>query len=438
MHSPGLSRIFYGTTCEEQMKSFAALLLYMMIPAFVAGQQQPAGSTLNLSDLVSEALRNNPELLASMHEVDAAHERVHQAGALDDPELMYMQEGFPGLRFNEAMFSRIELSQMIRFPSKLSAETEIAEIDVEHSHHNRGEKELQVIEDLKSAYFELWYAQRAISLNRENARLLQQFVAIAKTKFGVGDAALQDVLKASVELAKLENQATVLHQQEKSAKAMLAAILNRQPGDTLGTATLTEQFTFTPTLDTLQRIALEARPMLQHDSSMVEESRAMLSLSKSEYLPDIKLAVQYMTAPIGDFRGWAVSAGITLPFAPWTLRKADSRVDEATATIAKSQETYLASRNMVLSNIAADYARIQSAQHQLNSYRAVILPQARMSLKASMTAYQTAGTDFLMLIDAYRTLVDLTMESLMVRMQFEQAVAELERQVGVQNIAGIQ
>jgi outer membrane protein TolC len=67
----------------------------------------------------------------------------------------------------------------------------------------------------------------------------------------------------------------------------------------------------------------------------------------------------------------------------------------------------------------------------------VILPQAQQSLKASITAYQNGRTDFLMLFDAYRTLVELSMESLMVRMQFEQAVAELERQVGVPDIVSM-
>jgi hypothetical protein len=43
-----------------------------------------------------------------------------------------------------------------------------------------------------------------------------------------------------------------------------------------------------------------------------------------------------------------------------------------------------------------------------------------------------------MLIDAYRTLVDLSMEALMVRMRFEQAVAGLEREVGVKDIVSLE
>lgn len=409
------------------MRLILKVLFLVVTPLLAYGQQQ----TLELRQLVDEALRNNPEIQASLHQVDAAHARIGQAGTLDDPELTYMREEMPGFRFNEAMYSRIELMQTFRFPSKLSKETEIAEINAEHSHHNHYEKELEIIAKLKSAYYELWFVQQSMALNRENARLLQQFVTIAKTKFGTGEAALQDVLKANVELAKLENQGTVLQQQEQSAKAMLMAILNRQPNDTLGVAGLSDNVVFRATLDTLQQLALQSRPMLLHDSLMVEESRAMLSLSKREYLPDIKLGVQYVTVPVGDFRGWGISAGITLPFAPWTLGKASSRVEEAAATISKSSAALNASRNMVMSNVRDLYFKAQSARRQLDSYRTVILPQAQQSLKASMTAYQNGRTDFLMLVDAYRTLVELSMESLMARMQFEQAVSELERQVGI-------
>ncbi len=395
-----------------------------------SGQQQ----SLDLHRLIEEALKNNPEIQASLHQVDAAHARVGQAGTLDAPELTYMREEMPGFRWNQSEMQKVELMQMFRFPSKLSKETEIAEINAEHSHHDHYEKELEVIAKLKSAYFELWFVQQTMVLNRENARLLQQFVTIAKTKFGVGDASLQEVLKANVELAKLENQSIVLQQQERSAKAMLMAILNRQQIDTLGVAVLQDSVVFKTTLDWLQQGAFRSRPMLLHDSLAVEESRAMLSLSKREYLPDFKLGIQYVTAPMREFRGWSISVGITLPFAPWTLGKASARIEEATATISRSAATLNASRNMVLSSIKDLYFKVQSAKRQLDSYRTVILPQAQQSLKASMTAYQNGRTDFLMLVDAYRTLVELSMESLMVRMQFEQAVAELERQVGVADI----
>jgi outer membrane protein TolC len=419
------------------MKRFSFLIL-MLVPCAGVGQQHTGGAVLNIDDLVNEALRNNTDIQASRHQVDAAYAGIPRAGALDDPELTYMREEMPGFRWNRAEMQKIELMQMIRFPSKSAARTDLAEIQFKHAHHDYEEKELEVIAKLKSAYAELWFVQHALALNRENARLLQQFASIAKTKFGVGEARLQEVLKVNVERARLENQATVLRQQEQSVKAMLCALLNRPEEDTLGIAGLPDTVSFTATLDTLLQLGVRSRPMLLHDSLAVEESRTVLSLSKQEYLPDIKVGVQYVTVPVGDFRGWSVSAGITLPFAPWTLGKAGSRVEEAAATIGRSEAALNATRNMVLSGIRDLYYKAVSARDQLHSYHTFILPQAEMSSKASVTAYRNAKENFLMLIDSYRTSVELAMEALMLRVQFEQAVADLERQVGTQNVTSIE
>jgi cobalt-zinc-cadmium efflux system outer membrane protein len=144
-----------------------------------------------------------------------------------------------------------------------------------------------------------------------------------------------------------------------------------------------------------------------------------------------------MTEPMGSFVGWSVSAGITLPFAPWTLGKANARVDEANAAIVRSNASYTSTRNMVASNTKGLYYKASGAKKQLDIYNSEILPQAKQSVQASLTAYQTGRTDFLMLIDAYRTLVNLSKEYFMTRMQFEQTLAELEREIGTQNLSDV-
>ncbi|MEK6571985.1 MAG: hypothetical protein AABZ61_11480 [Bacteroidota bacterium] len=132
------------------MRFISALLLHVAASVLVYGQQQTVQGTLDLRELVNEVLRNNPEIQASLHQVDAAHARVRQAGALDDPELTYMREEMPGFRWNQADMQKIELMQMFRFPSKLSKQTEIAEINAEHSYHEHMEKANEVLAKLRA------------------------------------------------------------------------------------------------------------------------------------------------------------------------------------------------------------------------------------------------------------------------------------------------
>lgn len=416
------------------MKYLFALLFVLPLQLFA----QESGDTLRLNDLVLEALRNNPELKAAEYNREMMDARVGQTGVLADPELTYMREEMPGFRWNESMMQKIELMQMLPFPGKLSTKTDIAEIQAEHAHHEHMEKANAVLAKLRSTYFELWFAQQSLMLNRENARLLQQFTKIAQVRYGVGETPQQDVLKAFVEIAKLDNQRIGLRQQELAMKSMLRALLNRPPNDTLGIAGAPEGEMYLPTQDTLQYLALRFRGMLLHDSLSVEESEKMLSLAKKEYLPDFKVGIEYVRRPFEDFRGWTVSAGINLPFMPWSLNRTGAMVEEANISIEKSRETLKNSRNMVRSGIDELYLKAQSLKKQLENYTKVIVPQTQQTLRASMTAYQNGRTDFLMLVDSYRMLVELSMEKLMLRMQFEQAVAELKREVGYAGIFEVQ
>ena len=160
----------------------------------------------------------------------------------------------------------------------------------------------------------------------------------------------------------------------------------------------------------------------------------MLALAKKEFLPDFLLGIEYMTTPHSDFTAWSLRAGITLPFAPWTLAKANARVEEASISITKAQETLNNSRNMVLSDVSDLYFKAESVKEQLANYSNNIVPQSKQALQSSLIAYQTGRTDFLMLIDSYRTLVELSMDELMLRMRFEQTIAELKRAIGYADI----
>ncbi len=416
-----------------------ALFILLIIPARIFCQADSVvvqeSSVMDLDDLVVEAMMNNQEIRAAALRMDIMDARVPQASALEDPELRFMQEGMPGFRFNEAMFSRLDLMQTIPFPTKIGARADLAEVQADHAHHDHLEVINDVIANLRSDYAQLWFVQQNIILAGEDARLLSQFSKIAQTKYAVGQASQQEVLKAQLELGMIENDLTSLRQQELSTKAAMAALLNRSPRDTLGYAVIPEEVVFTPALDTLLALAAQNRPMLIHDSLRITEGEDMLRLARQEYLPDFTVGIERMTSPSSGFNGWSVTAGITLPFAPWTLGKAGARVDEASASVKEAEATYDAARNMIFGTIRDLYYKADASKRQLAAFHRAILPQARQALNASLAAYQTGRADYLSVIDAYRTYVDLTKQYFSTRLGFEQTVASLAREVGYQNIA---
>ena len=414
------------------IKTFAFLIQMLLLAARTSGQvevRQSSGS-MRLEDLIAEAVRNNPAIRASHAEVNVMLARAKGAGSLDDPELKFMQEGMPNFRPSEAMFSRIELMQMVPFPGKLGTEQDLARIRARSAEATRHETLNEVVAALKSALTELWLVQRNIALERENSRLMQQYLEAARTKYTNGQGAQQDVLKAQVELAMIGNGLIALRQKELSVKAMLGALLNREAGDTLGVAEMPEGEVSVPQLDSLLEAAARRRPMLLQDSLMIDENIAMRSMARQGYLPDFRFALEHMTEPMGSFTGWSVSAGITIPFAPWTLGKASARVEEAQAALDRSSARYASSRSMVSGRIRDLYYRAESAKRRLDALGGTIIQQARQSASADLTAYRNGSADFLMLIDSYRTVVSLSKEYYMTRMEFVQVMAEIDRETG--------
>ncbi len=395
----------------------------------------PEPVELDLQFLTVEALMNNLEIKSELQKMDVMEARVQQAGSLDAPELRFLQEAMPDFRFNQAMYSRFELSQTIPFPVKLGKREDLSRIEADHAHHEHLEKVNEVLSGLKSAYYELWFVQQNTILDGENARLLNQFVTIARARYGVGESSQQDVLKGQVELHMVENDLITLRQRELSVKAMMMSILNRSPRDTLGFAVIPDEIVFEARLDSLLHWAMDNRPMIVHDSLSIAQRQLSLSLAKLDYWPDFKVGLERLTSPSSDFSGWSVMATVTIPIAPWTLGRTNARIEEASASIDEARSDYTAARNMVAANIKDLYYRIDAGKKQLELYRTAILPEARQSLNASLESYRTGRTDFLMLSDSYRTYVNLTKEYFMLRMQFEQNIGGLEREAGTQNLS---
>ena len=410
------------------------IVIILFAPMKSSAQQDsivvPESPALDLLFLITEAMVNNPEIQEALYQWDSRVAQIPQAGGLPYPELKFSQEEMPGFRFDEAMYSRIELMQTIPFPTKLGSKRSIGATVAEHAHHDHLEKINEVVSRLRRDYYELWFIQQSIVLQRENQRLVRQFESIARTRYVVGEVSQQDVLQAQVELAMASRELLSLRQKELSAKAMLMSILNRNDQDTLGFAVIPETVAFKANLDSLIGLGLQNRPMLLHDSLKIDERNARVGLAREEYLPDFTLGIERVTSPLAGFSGWSVRAGITLPFAPWTLKNVGAGVEEASASVNAARSAYRASRLMVTANIKDLYYRADTFKRQLDLYRAVIIPRTRQRLNLGLASYQTGRTDFLMLMDAYRTYVDQTREYFMTRMNLEQTVADLDREVG--------
>src|SRR5664280_1628610 len=90
---------------------------------------------LRISDLTEEALKNSPEIQASLSKIEAARYRVPQARSLPDPQFSfgYQNEGFDRYSYGQEQGSQwmFSASQQFYFPGKRTLKEDMVRFDVE-------------------------------------------------------------------------------------------------------------------------------------------------------------------------------------------------------------------------------------------------------------------------------------------------------------------
>jgi outer membrane protein TolC len=393
-----------------------------------------------LEDLIAEALQNNPQLRAARNQTAAARTKVNQVTSWEAPQVgaeFYQTpiQSFPN-PVKDGMETDYFVQQMFPFPGKLAAMGKAAESNANMVEQGYKALERKILRELKSAYYELYLVQRKIQINAENQDLMRRFVEIASKQYEVGMGKQQDILRAQTELSTLVNSGINLQREKQVAESMINTILSRPANAPLGYVPDIEQDVPRWTFEQLRSLALEARPELKAMSFNIEMNKADLSLSKREYYPDLMARVMYkdMVMTKNDF--WSAMVGVSIPLAPWSSGRYTSKVQENELNVRKAEEEYANMRNMTLFEVQDALVRVQTSQNLVLLYKNTVIPQADQTLQATLAAYQTGKTEFLMLIDAYRMVLMSKLDYHMSVMNYMTNQAALEQAVGV-NIAEI-
>jgi outer membrane protein, heavy metal efflux system len=411
----------------------AALCLHASVTR--AGDAAPRASVsdsmVTLDQLVRQVLQNNPALQASRIRIQGAEARVSQATAWDDPQAgveFFATPVTSANPFKDGLETDYFLQQVIPLGKK-GAMGDAARANVYMVEQKSIGVERSLIAQAKSAFAMVYGAQRRLEVNAENERLLGQIVESVRGKYSVGIASQSDVLKAQVELAKLENERSTIEQELRTAEAMVNA-LRAFPASTPFSRVADIDIREIPgTLDQLQQKAWENRSEIRAMQSEIEMNRAELTASERERIPDLMLKGTYKQMREGtDF--WAAMIGITIPIAPWSSGKYSGRTEANEVNIRSGELDLADMKNMVAGNVRDAWTRTMSRLDQVRRYRGTILPQAEQTLQSTLMSYQTDKTDFLSLLDSYRMVQMLRMEYFMLVAEYLTSYASLEKAVG--------
>jgi len=379
--------------------------------------------------LVRAVLRRNPSIRAARWAWRAALARYPQETSLDDPMLGYgvgpASIGSPDV--DDA--HKVDLSQRLPFPGKLSLRGEIALAEAEAAEHDVEAVRLRLATVTSLLFDELYFLDRSLEINAEHVALLDELLRIATARYEAGSASQQDPLQAEVEHAHLVHREVVLETARRVAREQLNALLHRRADHPLPPLPETLDLPPPGELDpeVLVEEALRARPELRSLGARIEGRESAVGLARREFFPDMTLIGTHNTlwqeSDLQPFVGLQVNI-------PLRIARRRAALDEARAELARAQSEREALVDEIRRAVESGVHRLEEARHVLSLFESRLLPASRDRVEAARAGFETGRNSFLALIEAERSLRDNRLGYEEARATVSRRHAELERALG--------
>jgi outer membrane protein TolC len=382
------------------MKKKALLCFLILLPAFLLAQE----SGLRLDDLLKEALERNPKIKSAGLEAEALSFRIPQEKTLPDPMVGFNLKnmGFPEFTLGQEVMSGIgiSLSQAIPFPGKLRLKGEIAGKAFERQKEVRNAVVLGVLADVKTAYFDLFNLHKSIAILREQKALLEKALELTETKYAVGNGLQSDVLKAKVEISRIDEMITPMIEMIKSLDARINLLLDFPPDRPLGVPQDQGVESLPLSLEGAKKTAAENSPMIKEASLMVEEGGKMVSLARKELSPNFVVGGGW------EYKGrlpsmYEVMVGLEIPL--YRRTKQAKMLEESVTRLESSRSSLNSTKNDVTIMVTEDFLKARAAESLIKLYKEKIIPQASLTVESSLASYRVGRTDFLALLSDINT-----------------------------------
>lgn len=387
---------------------------------------------------LSLALSSHPKILAARSRVSAATNVIPQACALPDP--MFGNTFWPIQ--NQALQTaggrvahQFQVSQALPWLEKLHTKATIASREVQMAQAEVESIERDIVEMVKLAYFEVWFATQAMSIVEENRELVLQLAEVAEARFAAGGTK-QDVLRAQLEADRLDDQLLTLRKQKQQAQADLAA-LTHQPDSLIPEAQSDLGLSDIPKqLDDLLVLAEQCNPELRALAWEIQRDRAKQRLACLQQFPDLNVGLNYaiisdnnnVLSPVANGHdNISFAFGVTMPI--WR-EKINAGIREAANRTSSSAQRLEAERDAIQGKLRRLMAQADAFVEQRTIYEQRIIPRTEEALALSLTDYRGRRTDFFTLVEIYRELLMHKMQLARIEATLAGTIAQIERAVG--------
>jgi outer membrane protein TolC len=283
-----------------------------------------------------------------------------------------------------------------------------------------GGRDREVLAAVRNAWLDTYYWQQTHAIVDEVRPFFADLATVTRSLYSVGRRNQQDLLRAELELSRLDDRLIDINNQHAVAIAMLSEWVGADASRPV--AEKLPAWSSVPPLAELQSALLE-HPAVRAANARIDAKEAGIDVAeenhKSGWVWDLGYGYRDGTLSDGTPRSDFVSLSVTMDL-PFFRDERQGRQLSAAFSERRAAE---ASKSELLrrlkSRLESAHASWSDLSRRIALYEAQILPQAGANAQASLVAYQSDAADFANVMRAY--IDDLNARVEHTRLQVEQA-----------------
>jgi outer membrane protein TolC len=419
-------------------RSISCLHIFAVVGVFAgyALSTSAEASGLTLGTAEELALASDPGVKAVEANRLALEEASVAAAQLPDPLLKMGLVSLPTDTFNlgqEAM-TQVQVGVVQKFPRGKSRHllAEQTLLKSEGLDEVAQDQELQIRLAVREQFLEVLKQQELARINAEAIAAFSDVAEITQDYYATGRVQQQDVLQASVELARMKDRAVRIEQDEEQARTRLATWI----GDAAYGA-LASSWPRLPAPGPSDVIIgnLPDHPRIQAIQKNISAADTGVELARQRYKPEFALDLTYGgrggNNPDGSSRTDLLTFMVVMDIPLFTGNRQDRMV---AAQVAESSSiTY--TRDDVLRRMRNEVdfhqATYDKQRERIDLFENSLLPEANFSSAASLEAYQSSIEDLTTVLRTRITEFDLQLEHARLRAEVLKTQARLQYLEGV-------
>jgi len=436
--------IYAGRSPKSMQTALNHISLWIVMPMlliFFAGLGAQGASAqelfpLTLQEAEELALYDEPGRNSFLHRAAALRDKSVEGGQLPDPTMRIGMANFPiqSGGFTTEGMTQAQLAIRQVFPGGNTRELTTKKIrtlsdEMTQKANSRGR---DVLTAVRIAWLQTHYWREAHQIALESRPFFDDLVTITRSLYSVGRKSQQDVLRADLELRRLDDRIIDMGKQHARARAALSQWVGAESERPV--ATKLPGWTAVPPLEVL-RTDLRAHPAMLAADANVDASVVNIDLAEQEYKPGWALDLGYGYRdgylPNGQPRSDFVSLSVTVNLPIFRAKRQDKSVGAALSQRRAADQSREELLRRLTSQLESEYVRWQDLGRRLALYEEMILGVSADNADAALAAYQSDTGDFADAMRGYADDLDTRLDYIRLQVERAQSYAVLANFGGI-------